>query len=77
MPHFTNVAITVIRHLLGRRHVTIKRFEITKQGDDRFDARVLLRQFPKFILLGDDVGIGEQTGKLLEAVAYRFKLVSY
>ena len=36
---------------------------------DGFDACVLLRQFPKLVLVGDDVRVGEQSGDFFETIA--------
>ena len=74
LAHFPHVGIGVIRHLLGCGDVFQNVLVFLEGLHDRLDTRVLFRELAKLVLIGDDVGVREETRELLEAVANRLQL---
>ena len=76
LTHLSQLRIGVASHFLSGRNVVAYELEFREQIDYGFDAGIFHRQFPKLILIADDLGIGKQPCYFFEAISHRFQLIA-
>ncbi len=69
--------IAVAGHFPRSGHVRVDGLVVREQSHDRLDPRILPGQVAKLVLVADHLGVGQQPGQFLEAIANRLQLVAY